>query len=76
MSANLDPMTPEERQERAKTANAALTTQQRSAAGKARAAQLHSLVSLIDRACKKWETATDEEKRAARAKLRAAGIIR
>lgn len=74
MSASVDDM-PMNTHERAKAANAALTTEQRSAAGKARAAALHSMLSLIDRACKKWPEATPEEKRAARAKLRAAGII-
>jgi hypothetical protein len=51
-------MTPHER---AKAANAALTPEQRSAAGKARAAQLHHPVTLARRIGAKWPELSDED---------------
>jgi hypothetical protein len=65
-------MTPHER---AKAANAALTPEQRSAAGKARAAQLHHPVTLARRIGAKWPELSDEDRRAVRRELRAAGVI-
>lgn len=61
--------------ERAKVANAALTTEQRSAAGKARAAMLHDPVTLARRIGNKWPDMTDEKRRAVRRALREAGVI-
>lgn len=74
MSATLVgmPMTPHERAQRA---NAALTTEQRSAAGRARAAQLHHPVTLARRIAKAWPELSDEDRRAVRRELRAAGVI-
>ena len=69
------PMTPEDRRERAKTANAALTTEQRQAAGRARAAALHDPETLAARIGKAWPDMTDEKRRAVRRKLREAGVI-
>ena len=78
-SANVVPMTmtDEQRRERARTANAALTTEQRRTAGKAGAAKLHSPETLADRLARAWEATelTDERKRGIRKRLRAAGII-
>lgn len=72
-------MTPDQRHERAKTANAALTPDQRSAAGKAGAAKLHSPEKLAERLGTAWgklDPVTDVERRkAVRKALRAAGII-
>lgn len=61
--------------ERARRANAALTTEQRSAAGKARAAQLHHPTTLARRIGKAWPELSDEDRRTVRRELRAAGII-
>ena len=61
--------------ERAAKANAALTTEQRSAAGKARAAQLHHPTTLARRIAKAWPELSDEDRKAVRRELRAAGII-
>jgi hypothetical protein len=61
--------------ERAKAANAALTPEQRSAAGKARAAQLHHPVTLARRIGAKWPELSDEDRKAVRRELRAAGVI-
>jgi 5-formyltetrahydrofolate cyclo-ligase len=61
--------------ERAKAANAALTTEQRSAAGKARAAALHHPVTLARRIAKAWPELSDEDRRAVRRELRRAGVI-
>jgi hypothetical protein len=74
MSATLTnmAMTPHER---AKAANAALTPEQRSAAGKARAAQLHHPITLARRIGKAWADLSDEDRRAVRRELRAAGVI-
>lgn len=74
MSATIERMTMTNH-ERAKAANAALTTEQRSAAGKARAAQLHSAAGLARRLAAKWPELSDEDRRAVRRELRAAGII-
>lgn len=60
---------------RAARANAALTTEQRSAAGKARAAQLHHPTTLARRIAKAWPELSDEDRRAVRRELRAAGVI-
>lgn len=65
-------MTPHER---AKAANAALTTDQRSAAGKARAAMLHHPVTKARQIAKAWPELSDEDRRAVRRELRAAGVI-
>jgi hypothetical protein len=65
-------MTPHERAARA---NAALTTEQRSAAGKARAAQLHHPTTLARRIGKAWPDLSDEDRKAVRRELRAAGVI-
>lgn len=62
--------------ERAKRANAALTTEQRSAAGKARAAILHDPLTKARAIAKVWEDLTDEKRRAIRSVLREAGIVR
>lgn len=61
--------------ERAQRANAALTTEQRSAAGRARAAQLHHPVTKARQIAKAWDGLSDEEKRAVRRELRAGGVI-
>ncbi len=61
--------------ERAARANAALTTEQRSAAGRARAATLHHPVTLARRIAAKWPELSDEDRRAVRRELRAAGVI-
>lgn len=62
--------------ERAKVANAALTPEHRSAAGKARAAQLHHPTTLARRLAAKWPELSDEDRRTVRAALREAGIIK
>lgn len=75
MSARLDVMAMTTH-ERAKRANAALTPEQRSAAGKARAAKLHHPVTLAGRIAKAWPDLSEEDRKAVRAELRAAGIIK
>lgn len=65
-------MTPHER---ARVANAALTTEQRAAAGRARAAMLHHPVTLARRIARAWPELSADERRAVRRELRAAGII-
>lgn len=72
--AKIEPM-PMTTTERAKVANAALTTAQRQTAGRARAAQLHSPVSLARRLGGKWADLTDAERKDVRRELRAAGVI-
>lgn len=62
--------------ERAKRANAALTPEQRSAAGKARAAQLHHPTSLARRLAKAWPGLGEEDRKTVRATLRAAGVMK
>jgi hypothetical protein len=74
ISATIDRMTMTNH-ERAKAANAALTPEQRSAAGKARAAQLHHPVTLARRIGAKWAELSDEDRKAVRRELRAAGVI-
>jgi hypothetical protein len=61
--------------ERAKAANAALTTEQRSAAGRARAAALHHPAALARRIGKAWPELSDDDRKAVRRELRAAGVI-
>ena len=74
MSATIDGM-PMDTHTRAKVANAALTTAQRSAAGKARAAALHHPISLARRLGAKWDGLSDDDRRAVRKALREAGVI-
>jgi hypothetical protein len=52
-----------------------LTTEQRSAAGKARAAQLYHPTTLARRIGKAWPDLSDEDRKAVRRELRAAGVI-
>lgn len=72
-------MTDEQRHQRAKTANAALTPDQRSAAGKAGAAKLHSPEKLAERLGSAWgkldPTEDADRRKNIRKTLRAAGII-
>lgn len=80
MPATVVPMSPRpdgklDTHERARVANAALTTEQRSAAGKARAAQLHHPTTLAQRIAKAWPKLNEEDRCAVRNELRAAGII-
>lgn len=81
MPAKLDGMSPRpdgklSMHERAVRANAALTPEQRSAAGKARAAQLHHPTTLARRLAKGWAALGEDDRKAVRATLRAAGIMR
>lgn len=62
--------------ERAVKANAALTSEQRSAAGKARAAQLHHPTTLARRLAKAWDGLGEDDRRTVRATLRAAGVMK
>lgn len=76
MSATLAPMADKmTKSERGRVANAALTTEQRSAAGKARAAMLHSPITLARRIGRKWDELSDDDRRAVRRELRQAGVI-
>jgi hypothetical protein len=80
MAANVVAMSPRpdgklDTHERAQRANAALTTEQRSAAGRARAAQLHHPITLARRIGAKWPELSDEDRKAVRRELRAAGVI-
>jgi len=61
--------------ERAARANAALTTEQRQAAGRARAATLHHPTTLARRIAKAWPELSDEDRREVRRELRRAGVI-
>lgn len=62
--------------ERARKANAALTTEQRQAAGRARAATLHHPITLARRIAKAWGGLSDEDRREVRRALREAGVIK
>lgn len=75
MSATLAPMTMT-KSERGRVANAALTTEQRSAAGRARAAMLHHPTSLARRIAKAWPDLSDDDRREVRRSLREAGVIK
>lgn len=75
MSARLAGMTKLTTTERAKRANAALTTEQRSAAGKARAAVLHDPATKARSIAKVWDGLTDDKRREVRKILREAGVI-
>lgn len=76
MSARVVAMTEKmSKSERGRVANAALTTEQRAAAGRARAAATHHPLSLARRIGKRWADLTDDERRAVRRTLRDAGVI-
>lgn len=66
------PMT---KSQRGRVANAALSTEQRSAAGRARAKMLHHPTTLARRIAKAWPDMTDDDRRAVRRTLREAGVI-
>ena len=77
MSATIAGMalTPQQRTERAQRANAALTTEQKAAGGRASAALLHHPVNLARRIGRAWPGLSDEDRRAVRRALREAEVI-